>query len=187
MRYGSGSLPPAQFDSLNVLEQRIGHYPDVPELLAQLRPEELADIIYGYGEERLSRRIAAAISTSPLPATSVQLAERIAAAVPRAYAHGRLHPATRTFQALRLAVNRELEALRAVLPLAVELLEVQGKIAILSFHSLEDRIVKYFFREHANLKILTKHPVRGSREEVTQNPRARSAKLRVAQKQEGSK
>ncbi len=200
MRYGNGTLPPSQFAAVNQLEERLGRYPDVPDLLAQLATDDLADIIYGYGEERFSRRIAAAIQAEPLPQTGAELAQRISENVPGAYAHGRIHPATRTFQALRLAVNRELEALTVALPQAVALLSPLGKIAVISFHSLEDRIVKHFFKKlatkcvcppeqpictcggKATLRLLTKRPVRASEDEVVKNPRARSAKLRIAQK-----
>lgn len=200
MRYGNGTLPPSQFAAVNQLEERLGRYPDVPDLLAQLETDDLADIIYGYGEERFSRRIAAAIQAEPLPQTGAELAQRISENVPGAYAHGRIHPATRTFQALRLAVNRELEALTVALPQAVALLSPLGKIAVISFHSLEDRIVKHFFKKlatkcvcppeqpvctcggTATLQLLTKRPVRASEEEVARNPRARSAKLRIAQR-----
>jgi 16S rRNA (cytosine1402-N4)-methyltransferase len=202
MRYGAGELPPANITSLNVLADRLGHLPDVTEIIAGLREDELAEVIYVYGEERYSRRIAAAIKAQPLATTSQALAASIVAALPSSYERGRIHPATRTFQALRLAVNRELEALSAALPVAVKLLAPQGKIAVISFHSLEDRIVKYFFRDQAkdcvcppeqpectcaakaSLKILTKHPVRAGNDEITKNPRARSAKLRVAEKLE---
>lgn len=200
MRYGGGTLPPANFTSLNRLAERLGHTPDADEIIAGLSAEELADVIYEYGEERYSRRIAAAIKEQPLATTSGALAERIATAVPAQYERGRIHPATRTFQALRLAVNRELEALEAALPLALQLVAPQGKIAVISFHSLEDRIVKYFFRDQARscvcppeqpectceakpkVKLLTKKAVRASENEIARNPRARSAKLRVAQK-----
>jgi len=96
--------------------------------------------------------------------------------------HGRIHPATRTFQALRIAVNREIDVLENVLPQVVETLAPRGRVAIISFHSLEDRRVKNFFRESESLKILTKHPARSTRAETIANPRSRSAKLRVAEK-----
>jgi 16S rRNA (cytosine1402-N4)-methyltransferase len=96
--------------------------------------------------------------------------------------HGRIHPATRTFQALRIAVNRELENLESVLPQIVETLAPNGRGVIIAYHSLEDRRVKNFFRESADLKILTKHPVQPTEEELEQNPRSRSAKLRAAER-----
>lgn len=200
MRYGDGPLPPARLTCLNRLADRLGHMPDADEIIAGLAEDELADVIYQYGEERYSRRIARAIKTEPLATTSQALAQRIAAALPGQYERGRIHPATRTFQALRLAVNRELEVLETALPAAVTLLAPQGKIAVISFHSLEDRIVKYFFRDQAKtcvcppeqpictceakakIKILTKKAVRATEQEIAHNPRARSAKLRVAQK-----
>jgi 16S rRNA (cytosine1402-N4)-methyltransferase len=107
------------------------------------------------------------------------LAEVIERAVGR---HGRIHPATRTFQALRIAVNRELERLEQVLPQIVETLGAGDRVAIISFHSLEDRMVKHFFRDTDQLRVLTKHPLRPTEEEIESNSRSRSAKLRVAEK-----
>lgn len=200
MRYGQGELPAAQCNCLNVLQRRIGNYPDVPDILQYLSETDLAEVIRTYGEERYARRIVAAITAPPLATTSAQLAQKIAAAVPAAYAHGRIHPATRTFQALRLAVNRELEVLTAALPQAMQLVIPGGKVGVISFHSLEDRIVKHFFKKlvstcscppeqpectcdrQPELRLLTKRPVRAGAEEVGRNPRSRSAKLRVAQK-----
>jgi len=162
--------------------------------------DELADMIYRYGEERYSRRIAQAIGAARPLRTTRELAEVITKAVGR-QREARIHPATRTFQALRIAVNGELEAVAAVLPVAVSLLKSGGRVAVISFHSLEDRIVKNFFRLHARgpaddlsqpvpvsaqfvptLKEITRKPVRASAEEIARNPRARSAKLRVAEK-----
>ncbi|HEX7594464.1 MAG TPA: 16S rRNA (cytosine(1402)-N(4))-methyltransferase RsmH, partial [Anaerolineae bacterium] len=157
--------------------------PDEPttaaDLVNSLDEEELADLIFEYGEEHASRRIARAIVRVRPLTTARQLADVIERAVGR---HGRIHPATRTFQALRIAVNREIEVLEKILPQVVETLAPQGKVAIISFHSLEDRRVKNFFRETKNLHVLTKHPVRPTREEEQVNPRSRSAKLRVAEK-----
>jgi len=152
--------------------------------------EELADIIFQYGEERYSRRIARAIVRErehrPINTTGT-LASLVAGAVPSAYRHGRIHCATRTFQALRIAVNRELERLEPSLRDAVELLAPLGRICVISFHSLEDRIVKHTFRSLAQgpaacLSVLTKKPILPSEEECRENPRARSAKLRVAER-----
>lgn len=148
---------------------------------------ELADIIRQYGEERYAGRIARAIIIARRKErldTTPWLARVIQEAVPHSYERGRIHPATRTFQALRIVVNDELGALREALPQAVELLERYGRLAVISFHSLEDRIVKRFFREQAGktLRVLTKKPIMAGKEEVARNPRARSAKLRVAEK-----
>lgn len=149
------------------------------DLVNTLDEAELADIIFAYGEERASRRIARAIVRARPLYTTRQLAQVIERALGR---HGRIHPATRTFQALRLAVNRELDALDAVLPQIVETLRGGGRVAIIAFHSLEDRRVKNFFRSTPQLRVLTKHPIRPTDAEIAVNPRARSAKLRVAEK-----
>jgi 16S rRNA (cytosine1402-N4)-methyltransferase len=160
--------------------------------------EELAEILYRYGEEKQSRRIARAIeATRPLQTTG-QLAKVISEAV--GGRKGRIHPATRSFQALRIAVNDELGALEDVLPQAVDVLRPGGRLAVISFHSLEDRIVKRFFRRQASdcicppeqpvctcehqpsLKIVTRKPLRPDEIEIVRNPRSRSARLRVAEK-----
>ncbi|MFZ5884961.1 MAG: 16S rRNA (cytosine(1402)-N(4))-methyltransferase RsmH [Chloroflexota bacterium] len=167
---------------------------------------ELADLIYEYGEERNARKIARAIVRARPLHTTRQLVAVIEAVSPRSFdrlrtARGnRLHPATRTFQALRIAVNDELASVRAVLPQAVAGLRSAGRIAVISFHSLEDRIIKEFFREQsrdlvnppyeriyeeerkATLKEITRKPITPSEEEIRNNPRARSAKLRIAEK-----
>ncbi len=171
--------------------------PTAADLVNTLPMEALADLIHRYGEERRSRAIARAIVAARPIRTTTQLAEVIAAAVPR---RGRLHPATRTFQALRIAVNRELEGLEAVLPVALELLRPGGRLAIITFHSLEDRIVKRTFRRwagrcecppevplcpceaEAQVRLITRKPIVPSAEEVSVNPRSRSAKLRVVEK-----
>ena len=144
-----------------------------------LSERELADLIFEYGEERASRRIARAVVQARPIHTARQLAEVIERALGR---RGRIHPATRTFQALRIAVNRELEVLDNVLPQVVETLKPGGRVAIISFHSLEDRRVKFFFRSSERLHDLTKHPLQPTDEEIAANPRSRSAKLRVAEK-----
>jgi 16S rRNA (cytosine1402-N4)-methyltransferase len=160
------------------------------ELIRDLPEVELADLIFHFGEERYSRRVARAIvrarHEAPIETTGrlVQIIER---AVPSHYRHGRIHPATRTFQALRIAVNRELENLEPALRDAVDLLEPGGRLCAVSFHSLEDRIVKTTFRAlatggDATLKILTKKPVEASENEHRRNPRSRSAKLRVGER-----
>ena len=171
------------------------------DLLNTLDERELADLLFRYGEERQSRAIARRIverrQTRPIERTG-ELARLVAGVV-----HGRpggIHPATRTFQALRIAVNDELGSLEAALPQAVELLRPAGRLAVISFHSLEDRIVKQFFQAEARgcvcppdlpvcvcgrsprLSIVTRHPVTAGEDELARNPRARSAKLRVAER-----
>ncbi|NJR50775.1 MAG: 16S rRNA (cytosine(1402)-N(4))-methyltransferase RsmH [Leptolyngbyaceae cyanobacterium CSU_1_3] len=141
----------------------------------------LANIFYTYGEERLSRRIARRIVEKRPFQTTTDLAEAIAYSVPPKYRYGRIHPATRVFQALRIAVNQELTALETFIDKAQHWLKPDGKIAIISFHSLEDRIVKHRFKESPLLKVLTKKPIVAQAEELQQNPRARSAKLRIAE------
>jgi len=145
---------------------------------------ELADVIYEFGEERRSRRIARAIVRSRPIRTTVQLADVVSAAA-RPMKHERIHPATRTFQALRIFVNRELDDLRGLLQAAPQIVKPGGRVVIISFHSLEDRIVKDAFREgvkQGHYKILTKKPVTPGDEEIGRNPRARSAKLRAAER-----
>jgi 16S rRNA (cytosine1402-N4)-methyltransferase len=151
---------------------------------------QLADTIFQFGEERFSRRIARAIVRArqrhPL-ATTKELVSVIEGAVPANYRHGRLHCATRTFQALRIAVNQELDCLEPALCDAVDVLSPGGRLCVISFHSLEDRIVKHTFRmlsstDDPALMILTKKPQVPSREEAGRNPRSRSAKLRAAQR-----
>lgn len=142
---------------------------------------ELARIFYTYGEERLSRRIARRIVERRPFQTTTELAETIFHAVPRSYRYGRIHPATRVFQALRIVVNQELDALEQFLKKAPHWLKPNGRIGIISFHSLEDRIVKHTFRELPELQVLTKKPIVPQLEELEQNGRSRSAKLRLAE------
>jgi 16S rRNA (cytosine1402-N4)-methyltransferase len=144
--------------------------------------KELADIFFTYGEERLSRRIARRIVERRPFATTTALADAIAGCVPGQYRHGRIHPATRVFQALRIAVNQELAVLEKFIDLAPTWLKPGGRIAVISFHSLEDRIVKHRLRESELLKVLTKKPILPQEDEVRANARARSAKLRIAQR-----
>ena len=148
--------------------------------------QEIAKILEEYGEERFSKRIAKAIAGQrkiKFIKTTGELREIIRRAVPSAYKKGRISLATRTFQALRIAVNDELKNLKDLLPQAVRALAPKGKLAIISFHSLEDRIVKRYFKNHLeDLNILTPKPIRAGREEQKNNVRARSAKLRVAEK-----
>ena len=153
-------------------------------MLARLSEEHLADLIYHYGEERFSRRIARRIveerRTRPIR-TAAQLALLVRSCVPRSRGHA-IDPATRTFQALRIAVNGELDALRAALRRLPDCLKPGGRLAIISFHSLEDRLVKEAFRDDPRLTVITRKPLQAGDEEVARNPRARSAKLRVAER-----
>jgi 16S rRNA (cytosine1402-N4)-methyltransferase len=188
------------FQSEGPLDMRFD--PTAPETaadLVNLLPEsDLADIIWRYGEDRQSRRIARAICLNRPFSTTRQLAEVIA----RSYGGKpeRIHPATRTFQALRIAVNQELSAVEEVLPQAIRALSPGGRLAVISFHSLEDRIVKQYFRREsrdcicppeqpictcqhkASIREVNRHPIEAEDEEKQSNPRARSAKLRIAEK-----
>jgi len=158
------------------------------QVVNHLDERQLADVIYEFGEERRSRRIARAICRSRPIHTTAQLADVISAAARPMNRGDRIHPATRTFQALRIFVNRELDDLKALLAAAPQILKPGGRVVIISFHSLEDRIVKDAFREGAAhgkdmvYRILTKKPVTASEEESDRNPRARSAKLRAAER-----
>ena len=160
--------------------------PGVKDALRQLREDELANVIYEFGEERFSRQIARAIKEHLRKnriETSGELAEIISRAVPRNYEHHRIHPATRTFQALRIYVNDELGNLKKILGKLQEILGAGGRIVVITFHSLEDRIVKQSFKHlerEGELTILTNKPIFTSHEEVITNPRSRSAKLRAA-------
>jgi len=147
--------------------------------------KEIEKILRLYGQERFSRRIAEEIVKSRPLKTTVDLVMAVERATPSWYHRGRIHFATKTFQALRIAVNSELENLEKALPQALDIMESGGRLVVIAFHSLEDRIVKNFMRNKAKegaLKILTKKPVRPSREEVAENPRSRSARLRAAVK-----
>jgi 16S rRNA (cytosine1402-N4)-methyltransferase len=177
--------------------------PDNPttaaDLVNSLPQAELADLIYRFGEERRSRAIARAIVAARPLHTTRELADVIARAV-GGRRKSRIHPATRAFQALRIAVNNELDALSTTLPQAINLLATGGRIAVIAFHSLEDRIVKNFFSREskdcicppeqptctcshrATLRIITRKPISASSEEININPRARSTKLRVAER-----
>ena len=158
--------------------------PNSAEDLVNTLPEaDLADLIWRYGEEPQSRRIARAIIASRPLHTTHELAEVVSQAT--GGRRGRIHPATRTFQALRIAVNEELQTIETVLPLAIEALVPGGRLAVITFHSLEDKIAKNFFKEASINKkaiLLTKKPIEPAAEECRANPRARSAKLRVASK-----
>jgi 16S rRNA (cytosine1402-N4)-methyltransferase len=168
------------------LDMRMGQTEDRPTAadVVNTYPEQrLARVIFEFGEERFSRRIAAAIararSRAPLENTT-ELAAVVAAAVPRRRAGP--HPARRTFQAIRIEVNGELEELTASLPQAVALLEPGGRLVVISYHSLEDRIVKRFLTGESGLSVLTKKPGRPSARETERNPRARSARLRAGER-----
>jgi 16S rRNA (cytosine1402-N4)-methyltransferase len=154
------------------------------QVVNHIDERELADVIYEFGEERRSRRIARAIVRSRPIRTTKQLVEVISAAA-RSMKHQRIHPATRTFQALRIFVNHELDDLKALLEVAPSVLKPGGRLVVISFHSLEDRIVKDALREGAKqgcYRLLTKKPVTASEEEMDRNPRSRSAKMRAAEK-----
>ncbi|MCL2758973.1 MAG: 16S rRNA (cytosine(1402)-N(4))-methyltransferase RsmH [Treponema sp.] len=173
------------------------------DLLARLPERELADLLYNNAEERYSRRIASLIVSdrqkSTITTTSA-LADLVQRAVPASYRHGPIHPATRTFQALRIAVNGELTRLPSLLEAALRVLEPGGRLGIISFHSLEDRIVKNFFRTmnknctcpenapickcigHRSVNLLTKKGITPAKDEIERNPPSRSARLRVVEK-----
>jgi 16S rRNA (cytosine1402-N4)-methyltransferase len=172
------------------MDQREPH--TAGDLVNRLPEKELARILFEYGEERYSRRIARAIirrrETAPI-LTTLALVDVLRGTVPPPYLHGRLHFATRTFQALRIAVNHELDGLDSSLRLVAGLLRPRGRLVVLSFHSLEDRIVKHTFRAlaggaDAGFTVLTKRPLTPSEQECAENPRARSAKLRVLERRE---
>jgi 16S rRNA (cytosine1402-N4)-methyltransferase len=158
------------------------------DIINKADEKTLADLIYRFGEDRASRRIARFVvqhrRSQPITMTE-QLATIVCKALNQNGRKGRIHPATRTFQALRIAVNNELENLEKLLNEASQLLRQGGHIAIISFHSLEDRLVKNNFRQNENrdiYRVITKKPIAPSRQEIADNPRARSAKLRIAQK-----
>ncbi|MGW8144867.1 MAG: 16S rRNA (cytosine(1402)-N(4))-methyltransferase RsmH [Anaerolineales bacterium] len=188
------------FRSNAKLDMRFDQRNPVPaiDLVNNLPEDELADLIYNFGEERNSRKIARAIVRARPIETTLQLANIVAAV--SGGRKSRIHPATRTFQALRIEVNQELDALQKVLPQAIRSLKPGGRIAVISYHSLEDRIVKHFFRDEsrncicppeqpicdcnhvASVNVLTKRPIRPTEGEISENPRARSARLRVVEK-----
>jgi 16S rRNA (cytosine1402-N4)-methyltransferase len=160
--------------------------PTAYDLLARSSETELADIIFNFGDERAARRIARAIvatrDAGRLPERTVELARLIAGVVHIRGKRERIHPATRTFQALRIAVNDELGGLETGLDAAIDRTRAGGRIAVISFHSLEDRIVKRRFRSGIGVRALTKKPLLPSDDELVRNPRSRSAKLRVAER-----
>jgi 16S rRNA (cytosine1402-N4)-methyltransferase len=175
--------------------------PTAAELVNSLSAADLADIFFKYGEEKQSRKIAQAIVEKRPIETTKQLAEVIEKSVPRIYHKKQksIHPATLVFQALRIVVNRELQSVEQVLPIAVDLLRPGGRLAVISFHSLEDRIVKQTFKDMATeiiappgmasieekdaiIDLVTRKPLVADESEIQQNPRSRSAKLRVVEK-----
>jgi 16S rRNA (cytosine1402-N4)-methyltransferase len=165
------------------MDRRSG--PTAAQVVNELSERELADLIYEFGDERRSRRIARALSREKPVTTTAQLAKIVASVSPAINKKDRIHPATRTFQALRIYVNRELDEIRALLEAAPKLLKPSARLVVISFHSLEDRIAKDSLREGARQgiwEILTKKPVIAGEEETGRNPRSRSAKLRAAER-----
>jgi len=152
------------------------------DLINNLSRRQLEEIFFNFGQEKYYRTIAYAVERFRVKKkleTTKELANLIENVVRK---RGKIHPATRVFMALRIAVNSELENLKQALPQAVDLLAPQGKLAVIAFHSLEDRIVKRFFNECSNLETLTRKPIIPNETEVSENPRSRSAKLRIAKK-----
>ena len=173
------------FDSDGPLDLRFDPTEGEPawRIVNRMKPESLADIIFEYGEERYSRRIARKIASvrEKQPIRSArEFARLVTSAIPRQTPPSRIHPATRTFQALRIAVNQELKSLRIALERIPTRLAPGGRLAVISFHSLEDRLVKQAFRNTQVWEALTRSPVEASDEELAHNPRSRSAKLRAA-------
>ncbi|HVX10953.1 MAG TPA: 16S rRNA (cytosine(1402)-N(4))-methyltransferase RsmH [Pirellulales bacterium] len=172
------------FDATGPLDLRFDPTTGEPawRLLERLSEAELADVIYRFGEERFSRRIARRViqrrSTGPVD-SAAELARLVRACVPRSPGHS-IDGATRTFQALRIAVNGELTSLERLLQTLPDRLSPGGRVAVISFHSLEDRLVKSAFRDDPRYEVLTRKPIRPDDEEIARNPRSRSAKLRVA-------
>jgi 16S rRNA (cytosine1402-N4)-methyltransferase len=202
MFHYEGSERGFSFSKREVLDMRL--QPDAglsaADIVNRYSETELADTIYEYGEERYARRIAKAIvlerRSRPIE-TADHLADVVRRSVPPAYRYGRLHPATRTFQALRIAANEELDRLHRALPAALRVLRPKGRLGVIAFHSLEDRIAKRFLRSRrydstaqpdapmsneGAVSLLTKKPIFPSDDEVRRNPAARSARLRVAEK-----
>lgn len=159
------------------------------EILMTSSESELADIFFHYGQERAARRIARVIvqrrQAGSMPSTTLEFAQMISGLLHRPGRRERIHPATRVFQALRIAVNDELDALKEGLDAAVGRLRGAGRVVAISFHSLEDRIVKRALREDERLDVLTRKPLAPDDDEIARNPRARSAKLRAAQRKAG--
>ena len=159
--------------------------PKAADLVNEMSEQELADVIFKLGEERHSRRVARAIVKGRPFRLTTELAQVVTRAIPSRTALRHIHPATRTFQALRMAVNRELECLESLLAQAPGVLKPGGRVVILSFHSLEDRLVKWAFKawqREGRARILTRRVLRPSEAEIAANPRSRSAKLRAAER-----
>jgi len=159
--------------------------PKAADLVNEMSEQELADVIFKLGEERHSRRVARAIVKGRPFRLTTELAQVVTRAIPSRTALRHIHPATRTFQALRMAVNRELECLESLLAQALGVLKPGGRVVILSFHSLEDRLVKWAFKawqREGRARILTRRVLRPSEAEIAANPRSRSAKLRAAER-----
>lgn len=202
MFHYEGSQRGFSFSKREVLDMRL--QPDrgvsATDIVNRYNESDLADLIFQYGEERYARRIAKAVVMERGRGrieTADHLAEVVRRAVPPSYRYGRLHPATRTFQALRIEANEELDRIRRALPAALRILRPKGRLGVIAFHSLEDRIAKRFLRsrregstEQADapmsnegaVSLLTKKPIFPGEEEIRRNPAARSARLRVAEK-----
>jgi 16S rRNA (cytosine1402-N4)-methyltransferase len=178
------------YSSEGLLDLRFDSSRGVPawKLLERLSEKHLADLIFQFGEERFSRKIARRICerkhANPVR-TASELAALLLETVPRSRNHS-IHPATRTFQALRIAVNSELKWIEVALRRLPELLAPGGRVAVISFHSLEDRLAKHSFRENPQLRELSRKPVRAGEVELMENPRSRSARLRIAERVENS-
>ena len=191
-------------EELDMRMSRLEDTPTAADIVNSYNEQNLADLIWKYGEERYSRRIAKAIVArrhkEPITRTA-ELADIVTAAIPGKNRWQQdIHPATRTFQAIRILVNRELESVEEGVPAAIEALKIGGRVAVISFHSLEDRIVKNIFRRYSGhctcpprlpgcvcgakeiLKVITKKPITPSAEEISDNPRSRSSRLRAAKK-----
>jgi len=177
------------FNSEEPLDMRMDRFGSVmaADLVNNLPVDGLTELIRIYGEERWAKRIAMRIveqrKKTPI-LTAGELARLVSRAIPRKFHPRKIHPATRTFQALRIAVNRELDNLKHALDVLPDCLNLGGRLCIISFHSLEDRLVKFSFRDDPRLKALTKRPVTAEADEIKINPRSRSAKLRVAERVE---
>ena len=178
------------FQSEGPLDMRLDRnsYISAYDLVNNLNEEEISAMLWNFGQERWHNRIARLLvqerQRHPI-ATTTELSDIVVKATPYKYRHARIHPATRTFQAMRIAVNRELETLATALTKAIELLDRSARICVISFHSLEDRIVKVTFRQHAAkgvVNIITPKPLTATMTEMRENPSSRSAKFRVAEK-----